>query len=555
MSITPTAPGWSGRAAWSVLDCAFGDGHGFLALWAAWRADPQRPRMLHYVAIASTAPSPPPCDSTHPLYTLLTEACRHLQPGFNRIALDSGHLSLTLCWGEPSAMVDAQDFQADQIIPSPQWLASDKWAVKALARCCKRGTQITLPSADAQTLPALWTTAGFHSCHTPTPIPGLHTIAVYEPAWTIKRTRHDTHAWQGVPGHCAVVGAGLSGASVARALALRGWQVTVLDCCTEPAGGASGLPVGLVVPHVSADDSPRSRLSRSGARMTLAQARQHLQDGSDWAPSGVTEMRLNPHSGLREPLWHAMAGWIKPSALIKAWLRTPGISFRGQSQIARLACDDSGWHLFDAAGLTLARADVVVLANAMGCRALLQDMPLSQDLAEKMPLLHAMYGTVTMGSSKPGQASPATPVNGLGSFVPAVPSADGAFWAAGATFEAHAAALADLPGQHRANLQRLRSLLPQTAQALESQFEDPAARAWRSERCVTHDRLPWVGPVDLQNRPGLWISAGMGSRGLSFCALCADVLAARLGGEPLPMEIGLLRNIDINRPKSRKKHA
>ncbi len=37
------------------------------------------------------------------------------------------------------------------------------------------------------------------------------------------------------PARCAVVGAGLAGAAVARALALRGWQVTVLDRAAQPA--------------------------------------------------------------------------------------------------------------------------------------------------------------------------------------------------------------------------------------------------------------------------------------------------------------------------------
>jgi tRNA 5-methylaminomethyl-2-thiouridine biosynthesis bifunctional protein len=39
----------------------------------------------------------------------------------------------------------------------------------------------------------------------------------------------------------------------------------------------------------------------------------------------------------------------------------------------------------------------------------------------------------------------------------------------------------------------------------------------------------------------------MGSRGLSFSALCAELLAARLGAEPLPVEFSLSRSLDVNR--------
>ena len=36
-----------------LLHTGFEGGAHFLRTWAAWRADPQRPRMLHYVALAA----------------------------------------------------------------------------------------------------------------------------------------------------------------------------------------------------------------------------------------------------------------------------------------------------------------------------------------------------------------------------------------------------------------------------------------------------------------------------------------------------------------------
>jgi tRNA 5-methylaminomethyl-2-thiouridine biosynthesis bifunctional protein len=53
----------------------------------------------------------------------------------------------------------------------------------------------------------------------------------------------------------------------------------------------------------------------------------------------------------------------------------------------------------------------------------------------------------------------------------------------------------------------------------------------------------------------------MGSRGLSFAALCAELLVARLCAEPLPVEFSLSRNLDANRvrrkqqPKRNAQHA
>jgi len=71
-------------------------------------------------------------------------------------------------------------------------------------------------------------------------------------------------------------------------------------------------------------------------------------------------------------------------------------------------------------------------------------------------------------------------------------------------------------------------------------------RAWTGVRCVSDDRRPFLGEV----QPGLWVSTAMGSRGLTFAALCAELLAARLHGEPLPLERRLAQSLDTERSRS-----
>ena len=83
------------------------------------------------------------------------------------------------------------------------------------------------------------------------------------------------------------------------------------------------------------------------------------------------------------------------------------------------------------------------------------------------------------------------------------------------------------------NLGKLRTLLPAVASRLQASLGDSTINSWSGVRCATPSRLPSVGALD---SPGLWMCSGMGSRGLSFAALCAEVLAARLHGEPLPIE-------------------
>jgi len=51
------------------------------------------------------------------------------------------------------------------------------------------------------------------------------------------------------------------------------------------------------------------------------------------------------------------------------------------------------------------------------------------------------------------------------------------------------------------------------------------------------------------DQPGLWLSSAMGSRGLTFAVLCAEVLAAQLCGEPAPLPKRLLRLIAADRAR------
>ncbi|MCP1363582.1 bifunctional tRNA (5-methylaminomethyl-2-thiouridine)(34)-methyltransferase MnmD/FAD-dependent 5-carboxymethylaminomethyl-2-thiouridine(34) oxidoreductase MnmC, partial [Halomonas sp. BBD45] len=50
-----------------------------------------------------------------------------------------------------------------------------------------------------------------------------------------------------------------------------------------------------------------------------------------------------------------------------------------------------------------------------------------------------------------------------------------------------------------------------------------------------------------QHHPGLWISAGHGSRGLASAPLCAELLASRICAEPLPLERELVDHLHPGR--------
>lgn len=573
-------PAWAGQDIWRVLDTRFDQGLRFLATWQTWRLEDRRPRLLHYVALsaqplaasellqaAETFPE------LHHLAQELAAQCWGLLPGFHRLTLAHGQVLLTLCVGEAPALLREQQFAADAIVldTSADEAAWDRWACKALAQCSRRGTQLTVthPSAALQDRLAQ---SGFE-------LTGRH--GQFNPRWELKTTRTPQRPRAARPGRCAVIGAGLAGASVAAALARRGWQVEVLDSAPAPAAGASGLPVGLVVPHVSADDSPRSRLSRAGVRLMLQELRRLLVQGQDWDLSGVLEHRVDGTPGLPRDwaaagrdwahpvsltgawtqgmkpgvpsLWHAQAAWVKPAQLVRAWLSQPGVAFHGLNHVAGLRHEDEEWLLLDDAGNTLTRASHVVLANACNLTQLLSglqaSLPVLRPRVAQLPALHGMRGLLSWGLQQAGHAAdlPTFPVNGLGSLIPSIPSAQGPAWYAGATYEA--VTQSALPGaaHHQINFDKLTTLLPTAAQALATAFTTGQVQAWGNTRCVSSDRLPLVGALDAGEMPSLWLSAALGSRGLSFSMLCAELLAAQLGAEPWPVEASLARFLHARR--------
>lgn len=569
---------WAGRPRWLILETGFGLGLNFLTSWQAWRADPARPGMLHVVSIeahpvaaADLLRAAAAYPELAPLAEALAAQWHGLLPGFHRLAFDAGRVLLTLCIGEVLPMLRAQRFEADSIFLdgfSPQKNPA-MWSpetLAAVARFARRGTGLATWSyaravrdALAQHGFALERRAGL-------PPKRDCLAAVFAPAWTVRR--RDALPAPAAPGHCAVVGAGLAGAAVAASLARRGWRVTVLDAAAQPAAGASALPVGVMAPHVSPDDALLSRLTRAGIRATWLELERLLAEGRDWRASGVLERR--PDGDLRLPpgwsaegpneswpasaaqcaeaalppdapaLRHARAGWVRPRRLVEAWLRTPGVAFRGEARLERLERGAAGWRLLDAAGALLAEADRVVLAA--GCA--------SQRFAPALPL-QPVRGQVAWGrvaaSADGAGALPALPLNGDGHLVAGVPEADGSLlWLAGATYDRGSTDLEARAADAEFNRQRLERLAPAAAAALAPAFARGEAEAWVGVRCASGDRRPLVGPLE---DDGLWVCTALGSRGLSFAALCAELLAARWHGEPLPLPAKLAEALGTARTR------
>jgi len=592
---------WRGAAQWRVLETGFGFGLNFLVTWAAWRADTKRPRLLHFVSCEAW---PVQADdivraarqwaTLEPELALLAEQLAAqwwgLLPGVHRLSFEQGQVLLTLYIGDAQTLLRQHKPPADSIYLdgfSPA-CNPEMWSVhtlKAVARCCSRGTRLATWCVARSVRDAL-AQCGFVVRKVAGVPPKQHNLqAVFEPHWQ-PRVGRPVLPDVAVPraGRCCIIGSGLAGATAAASLARRGWQVEVLEYGSAPAAGASGLPAGIFAPHVSPDDCLLSRLSRSGVRAMLQLMADVAGDarGSIWDDCGVLERRPTrlPWTGgagldwsrpahaaqcianhLPEDTaacWHARAGWVRPARLIQRLLAQPGIVWRGGCAVAQLRRMPTGvWQALDAQGQVLAAADMLVVCAGPHTNTL---------LAHALPL-QPVRGQVTWGLHTPVSPAlpwPSQPLNGDGNLLPLVPLDAGCGWVLGSTFERGSTALPLSPEEvvagHAANCAKLHRLAPALHAHCAPPHPNPSpARGevllppfslaeepihhWAAVRCATPDRLPVVGPL----AAGLWVCTGMGARGLTLSALCAELLAARLHGEPVPLQASLAQALGSER--------
>lgn len=587
---------WRGKSTFTVCETGFGLGNNFLVLWHAWRNDPSRPARLHMVSFEAHPFSHAdlagflPASHEGPeskLAAQLAEAWPPLLPGIHRLEFEGGAVTLTLAFGpaqrligQVSARVDA--FFLDGFAPR---VNPDMWSPGLF------GQMVRMANQDATV--ATWCCAGqvrrdlANAGFLVKKVTGFGdkreiTVAVLRSE--IKRPAGGRRVLDPV----AVIGGGIAGAGVAQALALRGHDVTVFDPAFAQGLGASHqghLAAGLT-PLISADDDFRSRLSRAGCQRALQRwqglgvdARPRVCGTLDVmrAPEDVATCRkalallkfppdwvrwLDVHEASDRVgvslnaggLWFGQGQVVRPQFLLEALFSQPGIRCEARA-IGALRRDAGGmWKLLDTQGRTLLRTPQVVLANARAVPSLFSSIP-GQSLP---PLLSTMLSMAGQVSYLPADEAPALRaiVAGAGYGLPAVQGR----YVAGSTYEAHAHASTITVEGHREVMARQAALLNQSFPP--SGVMPGLLDGWAGWRAMLSDRLPVVGMAhdllrqsvpdvaqrrgmvdDVHGETGLWLTCAYGSRGLSWAALAGDVIAARLGNEPVPLERELLRRI------------
>lgn len=477
---------------------------------------------------------------SHPalLQEALLEHWPAASPGFHQRELLPGRLTLSLLYGDSVAMLNLLNAEVDAwfldgFAPARN---ADMWRPELFARM----QQLSRPGATIAT----FTAAGFvrrglaDAGFTIQRVPGYGRkremlCGVYANAnWQARSLAQP---------EVIVIGAGLAGATAARALARQGVAVKVVEA-EGVASAASGNLAGVLYTTPSGHPTAQNRFYQSSYLHALhwLQRESFPAQPDHGALSGVLQYAKDARladkasRALESGLWPAeelqpldqhgamrfvRGGYLSPPHWCKYLLDHPLISIDRQ-YVERLHYDNGRWQLWSA-GELIGEADHVLLANSFDAQRL---APVT-GLRLKKIRGQVSYVRATEASRQWQQA-----ICHAGYLTPAIND----LHCVGATFDLHDHSAAEKDEDDHANLQELRQYLPQQWRDLGAEQAQVVSRRV-GFRCQSTDFLPLAGAVPEQPA-GLWMSIAHGSRGLSGTPLCADLLSASILGLPLPVD-------------------
>ncbi|GAW41554.1 tRNA 5-methylaminomethyl-2-thiouridine biosynthesis bifunctional protein MnmC [Brevundimonas sp. SH203] len=543
---------WAGRRAFTVAELGFGTGLNIAALLDLWRRSGPADGRLHVFSIEGFPLTAEEAGRALSNWPELSEAAQALidawpsaTPGFHRIDLPAFNTVFDLAIGDAAWALE-------------QWSgAADAWFLDGFSPALNPGMWspevmglIAARSAPGARL-ATFTVAGAVRR-------GLaeHGFVVDKrPGHGRKRERLEARLPTSVAPEAhprvAVIGAGVAGASVVRALRAEGMPAVVFEA-DRPGAGGSGFPAGLVTPRLDAGDLGIAALHAQALERARAL---YAETPGAVVGEGVLQLPQTPRDRGRfekvadQPIWPAGAMTIPdagaadaragepvgaggllmkdacavhPAAILSDWLSDADMR---TARVAGLSRDDEGWRLLDDAGAVLALVDVVVVAAGWGGAELL-------DGCAAAPRLSPVRGQADwIEDAAPVQAT------AWGGYV--APTGSGFLY--GATHDRGEVDVAPRDGDGARNLETLRARLPGLAERVASAG---VTRSRAAVRATTPDRLPLAGALD----DGLYVLGGLGSRGFCVAPLLGEHLAALILNRPSPLPRDLAGRVSPRRP-------
>ncbi|MBX9575621.1 MAG: tRNA (5-methylaminomethyl-2-thiouridine)(34)-methyltransferase MnmD [Caulobacteraceae bacterium] len=546
---------WHGRSRFMVAELGFGTGLNVAALIALWRRESPPGGRLHVFSIEGFPLSGDEAARALSGWPEIAEETAALiaawpapTPGFHRLDLPADwRVTLDVAIGpvEPtlarwSGRADA--WFLDGFAPAAN---PDMWSPDVLRRVAERSR----PGARVAT----FTVAGAVRR-------GLTEVGFAvekQPGHGRKRERLEARLTGPAPTETpaprvGVVGGGIAGQSVARALLNVGASPILIDA-EAPGAGASGFPAALVTPRLDVGDEGLAALSAQALERAGA-----LYDALPEAVTarGVVQLEQAPRDVGRfdriagQPIWAEGAmRRLNPSAasaLVGEPSTTGGLEMRDARAVVPAAIrgaflqgvevikasvhaieeTGTGVRLTDADGAVVVETDAVVITAGWGAAALVPQLALSP-VRGQADWVEGVRG----------------PAVAWGGYV--VPTATGVLF--GATHDRARTHVSQDPSDSRRNLATLKTRLPNLAESLEGSTSHSRAAI----RATTPDRLPLAGRLGDRT----WIVGGLGARGFALAPLLAEHVAAQIMATPSPLPTDLAARVDPRRLAERPRPA
>lgn len=599
---------WQGP--FTIIETGFGTGLNFLMTWQSWRqqqntADPNR--WLHFTSIEKYPMTREQLIKALKLWPELEDLAEQLAEqyplpvaGFHHLSWPQERISLTLVFADvheamPQLSGPVHAWYLDGFAPAKN---PDMWS-EALFRNMRRLSQQAPQQYRGEHCASIATFtaaglvrrgllgAGFSVSRVPGYGRKREMLAgSFNQRCGPELPPHNLHKpWLLNPPaqqhkQICVIGAGIAGATTARALAERGYQVTVIDRNGIAQGGSGNPQGGLYVKLAASDQAIHTDFYLAAYLFALPYMKHYLGagDGSSpyWQQCGVLQLAYDDKEAQRQKkfansrslpealvrlvdqqqaseiagspqnsggVFFPAAGWASPAETCQQLLSHPAISIQQQEVAAISRNENAQWSLQCSDGSSL-NTPALVIATAHDAAQLLPDayLPVKQirgQLSYLDPQQTPELNTVLCGRSY------------------IAPARNGKL-CLGATYNLKDDETSLRDSDHQSNIDHLQDFGPQW-HALAQDIGLTAVRGGRvGFRCTTPDYLPMVGEVpDTQaflqafspmvrnakripalaapNLPGLWLNIGLGSRGLASAPLCAELLAARITGDALPL--------------------
>ena len=360
-------------------------------------------------------------------------------------------------------------------------------------------------------------------------------------------------------GPCAVIGGGFAGTAVARSLAERGLDVTLMEAGSLASGG-SGNPAGIFFPQITARRDPMSQFSLSSYEYLLGLLKTRPQLPGE--RKGVLQLYADEHwqkrleGGIADlpaelvrsisareaseivgqkinapGIFFPEAGWSVPGEICASNADHPRIQLKSFTRVGSIEKNNDNFLILDSDGKELGVFHSVIICAGPSASAF--------KMTSWLPLKR-VRGQIALVDLKFVRTPPPVVVVYEGYVIPAHRGS----LVVGSTYHPANSDTDIDPVMNAELVSRLRESLPE---CLGDEFVTSSGRV--SFRSASKDHMPIIGELYESAQPGagvvegMYVSGGHASRGLLSCHLGAEIIASEICGEGMPIERELLASI------------